>query len=452
MLRSMYAGVLGLQAHQVRMDVIGNNIANVNTVGYKSSRATFQDTFAQTLQGASAPAAGRGGTNPVQVGLGVGLGSIDVDMSQGILQMTGRPTDFAIQGNGFFIVSDGQQRLYTRYGAFTRDAEGYLVNAATGMRLQGWVPDDDGEFGERTLSTLTDLRIPLGEPGRAVPTTFLRLGGALDVDIVKQPDPNDPNGSQQPQPATVTVPAMVVDSLGFQHTIYVQFRNQDPQNRLVWDVEVFLGHPDDDGVSVGSATLTFKADGSLETVDGGISNSDPSNPTDTEQDKKFVVQIDPGNGAEQLEVSIHLDGLILAALGQPEHDDSTVQVTAWDGLTAGSLESFTVAPDGTIWGQYSNGAQKPLGQIALATFANPDGLLRVGQSAYTTSANSGPEQVGPPASGGRGTVAASTLEASNVDLAAEFTNMIITQRGFQANSRIITASDEMLHDLVNMKR
>ncbi|MCG0237976.1 MAG: flagellar hook protein FlgE [Firmicutes bacterium] len=426
MLRSMYSGVLGLQAHQVRMDVIGNNIANVNTVGYKSSRATFQDTFAQTLQGASAPAAGRGGTNPVQVGLGVGLGSIDVDMSQGILQMTGRPTDFAIQGNGFFIVSDGQQRLYTRYGAFTRDAEGYLVNAATGMRLQGWVPDADGNFGERTLSTLTDLRIPLGEPGRAVPTTFLRLGGTLDADAVNPTDPT--------QPAAVTVPAMVVDSLGFKHTIYIQFTKQ---GSLQWDVEVFFDGPPGTGTPIaGPDMLVFNPDGTL----------------DTNQLASLNVQFDPGNGAQLLDITLHFDGLVLAALGQPGRDDSTVQVTAWDGLTAGSLESFTVAPDGTIWGQYSNGSQKPLGQIALATFANPDGLLRVGQSAYTTSANSGPEQVGPPASGGRGTVAASTLEASNVDLAAEFTNMIITQRGFQANSRIITASDEMLHDLVNMKR
>jgi flagellar hook protein FlgE len=281
MLRSMYSGVSGLRTHQTMMDVTGNNIANVNTTGFKASATVFQDTLSQTMQGASAPATAPplGGTNPAQVGLGVRLGGISTNMTQGSSQLTGRATDLAVQGDGYFVVRTGEEDLYTRAGSFSLDASGQLVTPQ-GARVQG-------------------VALPTATP----PVT----AGAI------------------------TVP-----------------------------------------------------------VDG-------------------------------------------------------------------SIESFTIGPDGTVNGVKSDGSGlQVLGQIRLATFANPAGLEKVGGSLLRMTANSGPviagATPGAPGTDGRGLLAVGVLEMSNVDLAQEFTNLIVAQRGFQANSRIITASDEVLQELVNLKR
>lgn len=416
MLRSMYTGVLGLQAHQVRMDVIGNNLANVNTAGYKATRVTFQDVFAQTLRSSSAPDSGKGGTNPIQIGLGSALSSAEVDMGQGIVQMTGRETDFAIQGGGFFILSDEGQRYYTRAGGFNQDAQGYLVNP-NGWRLQGWMADNDGVLPERNVDNLTDLRIQIGAPGLAKPTSFIRFGQTLDASAAV--------GEQ------ITIPATIFDSLGESHMVYIRFTKLADNQ---WSVEASM-----DKVNYTQVTtnLQFNPDGSLNTTAPAVTSAD------------WSIASGLSGGAQTPQV-VTLD---FANLTQTALDGgSTVVVDGWDGLPSGVLESFAVGKDGVITGMYSNGDQRVLGQFALATFANPEGLAKVGSSAWVPSANSGPEQVGAPETSGRGSLVQSSLEGSNVDMAYEFTNMIITQRGYQANSRIITASDEMLQDLTRMMR
>jgi flagellar hook protein FlgE len=274
-LRSMFSAVSGLRSHQTMMDVTGNNVANVNTTGYKTSRATFQETLTQVVRGGTVAGAANGGVNPMQLGLGAKVASTDTTFSQGASQLTGRSTDLSIQGEGFFVVNANGEELYTRAGAFSIDGNGNLVGPG-GEYVQGWT-----------------------QPGGAY--------------------------------------------------------------------------------------------GNLE-----------------------VVRLD-GNG-------------------QPMHND------------------IAVGADGVITGRTPAGAREVLGQVAMASFANENGLERRGNGLYGVDVNSGPAQIGAPGTDGRGTIQSGTLEMSNVDLAQEFTNLILAQRGFQANARTITSSDEMLQELVNLKR
>lgn len=439
MMRSMFSGVVGLRVHQTRMDVIGNNVANVNTIGYKGSRATFQELFSQTLRGASSPTQSTGGTNPVQVGMGVGLSSIDNVMTAGTLQLTGRDTDMAIEGNGFFVLGTGSALFYTRAGAFSRDADGYLVNAQNGLRLKGWMARPDGSFGARDRSSLENVRIPTGVTTLAQATQVITLGQSLDAESLIDEE--------------YVINTKVYDSQGQQHTIVLKFKKVDINT---WDVGFFqadgvtelTGNPDgvvrgtsgqtmSGGSFAGGVQLQFDADGRLIEA---AANTPVFGSFD----------FDPANGAAPMTVNIDFSQVNQPAV--PGDAKSTVQVETVDGYPMGSLDSFAIDARGIVFGVFSNGQRKALAQVATAVFTNPEGLIRVGGNAYVTSANSGLEQIGEPGTGGRGHIAPSNLEMSNVDLSAEFTNMIVTQRGFQANSRIITATDEMLQDLVNLKR
>jgi flagellar hook protein FlgE len=274
MLRSMFAGVSGLRSHQTMMDVVGNNISNVNTAGYKATRATFQEALTQVVRGASASDPARAGVNPMQLGLGARVSAIDGVFSQGATQVTGRPTDVAVQGEGFFVVNFGGQQYYTRAGAFSFDAEGFLTGPQ-GEIVQGW-----------------------------------------------------------------------------------------------------MGDPPDTTAAPGNVQIAALAD----------------------------------------------------------------------------YQDVAIGPDGSIRARQADGTEVLLATLATATFDNPNGLTRAGSSLFAESANSGGAAVGQPGTDTRGALQSGTLEMSNVDLALEFTNLIIAQRGFQANSRTITASDEMLQDLVNLKR
>lgn len=277
MLRSLYSGISGLRAHQTMLDTTGNNIANVNTVGFKSSSTQFQDTLSQMTQGATTPQAGTGGGNPAQVGLGVQVAGISTNFGQGSTQSTGKATDMMISGNGFFVTKEGNTTTLTRSGAFDLDANGRLVSPDGGI-VQGWKLDANGN-----------------------------RSGAL-----------------------------------------------------------------------GAVTLE--------------------------------------NG------------------------------------TTGAPDSYTLGSDGTLTGNYSDGSQKPLARIALATVTNPAGLQKTGGSGYTTTANSGTADIVESGKNGTGSIIGGALEMSNVDLSQEFTNLIVAQRGFQANARIITTSDEVLQELANLKR
>lgn len=408
MMRSMFAGVSGTRAHQVRMDVIGNNIANVNTVGYKYGRATFQDMLSQTLRGSMAPTGNRGGVDPMQVGLGVMLRSIDVVFTPGNLESTGKLTDMAIQGNGFFVVRDSAGSLmFTRDGAFKIDAAGNLVHPSTGYQVQGWKADPEGEI-DRSLP-IEGIGIPLGTSMSAQATSVMSFVGNLQA------------GSADGASYATSVP--VYDSQGLQHTVVLTFTKTANPNEWDW------GASGPTGIT-GNGTVTFTAGGEFSAVT-------PASP---------VISFDPGTGAAVL--SIVPDFSTVTQVG----DESSVSWSTQNGYPAGSLETFSIDDRGMITGVYSNGQYKPLGQMVLASFANSEGLMRQSNNMYAQTTNSGAPQLGEATKGGRGSVLGTTLEMSNVDLAREFTDMIVTQRGFQANSRVITTADEMLQELLAMKR
>ena len=284
MLRSLFAGISGLRVNQTMLDVTGNNIANANTVGYKASTTVFRDTLSQMLTAATGQSASRGGTNPIQIGLGVQVGSTSMNTTQGSTQTTGSPTDLMIQGDGMFVVQRNGENFYTRAGSFTFDETGTLVTPG-GARVQGYALDADGN--------------PTGE---------------------------------------------------------------------------------------------------LMNVTKDFSTASPPVP---------------------------------------------------DGV---EMTSFSFGTDGKLRGTFSDSVQREISQLALADFNNPMGLEKVGETSFRESANSGPAQIGVSGTGTRGNFVTGAVEMSNVDLAAEFTNLILAQRGFQASSRVITTSDQVLEDLVNIKR
>jgi len=416
MMRSLFAAVSGLKTHQQRMDVIGNNIANVNTVGFKRSRVTFQDMLSQTIRGASRPVAGgRGGTNPIQIGPGVLLGSIDLIMDGSSLQDTGKATDLGIEGDGFFILSDGGRTYYTRVGTFDFGEDGSLVSLLNGMRVQGWMPDNP--------DTLTDIRININESESAKATTKMVIGGNLDSRV---PIYDDTNPDQTPK-SRVLLRHTVYDSKGQEYIVTIELTKND-ENKWTWElvtVEDSAGR--DIGAGTQTGVINFNNDGTYQGVDNNTISFEPV-----------------GSG----QVNITLDFSKLTQYGS-DHDAA---VESQDGYKSGVLDSYTIDQNGNIIGVFSNGVTRILGQIALARFANPAGLLKEGNSLYSITSNSGSPLVGTANSGGFGSIKPGSLEMSNVDLSTEFTDMIITQRGFQANSRVITASDEMLQELVNLKR
>ncbi len=412
MIRSMYSAVTGLRNHQTMMDVVGNNIANVNTTGFKKSNAIFQDVLSQTLEGAGAPVGELGGTNPAQIGLGVRIGGIAQNLSQGALQRTGRDLDLSIEGDGFFVVKAQGAEMYTRAGAFFVDAAGQLVSADGGL-VQGWQADPSGLL--QTDRPVGDIKIPIGEASQPVPTTVVNLGGNLSADAAL--------GTQDYTSVTV------YDSQGIPIVLDVTYTKTAADE---WTVTASHGDPPTP-VTVTDNIMLFGADGELVT------------PAD------FTANIAAGElpGAEA--IALTLGGEEARRISQ-YGGNSTMTVINQNGSSSGSLQSLSIGQDGIIIGSYSNGRVRPMAQLALATFANPEGLSRVTGTSWTTSANSGLAQVGAAGGGGRGLLAAGALEMSNVDLAEEFTTLIRSQRGFQANSRVVTASDELLQEIVNMKR
>lgn len=513
MMRSMFAGVSGLRNHQIRMDVIGNNIANVNTMGFKSSRVSFQEVFNQTIRGASAPMGQRGGTNPQQVGLGMTVASIDTFQVQGNLQLTGKMTDLAVQGNGFFIMNQDGKRVYTRAGNFDLDSQGYLIDPGSGMRVQGWMADATGALPVRDENHLSDIQVPVGQPIAAIATDLVEYSGNLNAAAA--------TGDQW------TTSVDVFDSKGQAHAISLTFTKQDPAVAPnTWAVQASSA---EDGVIVSSPAgwqVAFDTSGQTPTVTNGtgfgvaFANSTTNVPfSGATYDATLDAAVTAGDLSCSQNVTVtDVNGAnhtVTMTFTRPNTTSTTWTVTpssagtayapaSWqvsdvagtwvssvsnydlcvmtpaptdpmtvdldlsaitqfaakatagaserNGYTSGALESFTVDAAGTITGVYSNGLTKIVGQVGLSNFSNPAGLLKLGSNVYGESNNSGLKQIGEPGTAGRGVIAPGSLEMSNVDLSQEFTNMIITQRGFQANSRIITTSDEMLQELVNLKR
>ena len=502
MMRSMFAGVSGLRNHQIRMDVIGNNIANVNTVGYKTSRVTFQDALSQTLKGATAPQNNRGGINPQQVGLGVMLSSIDVLHTAGNLQTTGVNTDLALQGNGFFIVGDGSQNYYTRAGNFSMDTSGRLAYS-NGLQLQGWGVRSDGSLD----TTLKGITLPINSTIAPRATTELNYNVIFDASL---------NGTLSYAPMTVgTAPNTAEMTIKLTPT---GVTNQ-------WGYEVIT-----DGTIIGNGTgtITLNSDGTVNTITGGgnfqitppsggpninitvplsggpntfsdgtvsitgdfnapsfmsnvevfdsLGTSHKLTTTFTKVDNTTWTWVTTEDGVSPVGTGplvFDTQGNLTSSTGGPitftPPGAEQVQITpnfleskqydgessvAWsqNGYKMGYLDSFKIDSAGKIIGVFTNGLTKDIAQVAVATFANPGGLEKMGETMFQVSSNSGEAQINPSGVGGSGKITPGTLEMSNVDLSQEFTDMIVTQRGFQANSRIITTSDEMLQELVNLKR
>ncbi|WP_402372846.1 flagellar hook protein FlgE [Isoptericola rhizosphaerae] len=393
MLRSLNTGISGLRAHQTMLDVTGNNIANVNTTGFKSSRTQFQDTLSQLVAAGTAPGDQAGGTNPAQVGLGVTTSAVTTQFTQGAAQTTGVPTDLMIDGDGFFVVERGGQEFYTRNGAFNFDGNGRLVNA-DGDMVQGWTAVD-GQINPG--SPVGPLTIPVGDVVQPQATTRVGLGGNLPSDAA--------DGTE-----------------------------------LVRDVEVFDARG---GASRLSLVFTATTNGwSVRAQDGetGAALAGPEGLTFT-------------NGRLTGGGTLAVGGIDVDLAGVTSYAElSNIAVEDSDGRAAGSLTSYSVSGDGSIVGRYSNGTTEVLGQVALAAFTNPGGLEKAGGSLYSATQNAGDVVVGAPGGQGLGGITSGALEMSNVDLSQEFTNLIVSQRGFQANSRVITTADEVLTELVNLKR
>jgi len=412
MLRSMYSGIGGMRNFQTKLDVIGNNIANVNTYGFKKGRVTFKDIASQTMSGASSAQNNRGGTNAKQIGLGAAVASIDTIMTNSSLQTTGRLLDLGVDGDGFFVVKNGNQQYYSRAGNFDIDSVGNLVNS-DGLKVQGYAMNPT--TGLPNTSKLVDLSIDKNATILPQATTFAKYAGNLDS--------NAANGTSYSMDMTVR------NSLGNEIPITVVFTKQ---NATDWNVDLnttAAGYAVTDAAPL--FTVRFDATGKAVPV-GNAGNYTITSPA-------------PASSITLNNAALDFSGLTQTAAA------SSVSVKEKDGSAGGSLTSFTFGQSGEITGVFSNGQVKTLGQIALATFSNPGGLLKAGGNTFQESNNSGIPNVSTPGNS-RGVVQAGTLEMSNVDLSEEFTDMIVAQRGFQANSRIITTSDQILEELVNLKR
>ncbi len=438
MMRSMFSGVSGLRAHQTRMDVIGNNVANVNTVGFKSGRVTFSEIFSQTLKGASSPDAssGRGGTNPMQIGLGLGVGAVDTITTRGSLQRTDNPTDMSIEGDGFFICKGGSGDTFkfTRAGNFGIDKLGNLVTGS-GLNVYGWQAlktDGSGEFDTEKPVEPINLYSDSYRNKRIIAaksTSKAELSGNLNASM--KVDTATPPASEN----TFTIPMTIYDKLGNDYKVNVVFNKESMTSTTpittTWTWTVSTDATIGSGATAATGTVTFDSEGMLTTTSAKSAN----------------VTFTPVNaGTDSFDVNIDFSKITSFA------SDNSVKPKSVDGYPSGNLVSFSVGADGILTGIYDNGQQQSLGLMALSGFENPAGLQKVGDNMYIPTTNSGDYKAVKAGSNGVGTLNPGTLEMSNVDLSKEFTDMIITQRGFQANSRIITTSDEMLQELVNLKR
>jgi len=548
MMRSLFSGVSGLANQQTKMDVIGNNIANVSTVGFKASRINFAEELSQLVRPAGASATG-GLQNGVFVGLGVRTGGVERNFSQGVLEATGKSTDLGLDGDGFFVVNDGARDMFTRAGNFHFDGNGRFVTSG-GLFVRGWTADLRGDISDTTpvgnitldstvispaiatenvsiagnldataaptreilttVQVLTDsvsgnvavgtsnlndltettatlqdgdiINITGTEPDGSAVTSSFTFGAAndgttvddllasinaaftgstatLDADgqIVLTDDAPDKSKSSITLSAasgntgvislpsfvmtsagdipTVSSSIQVFDSLGSSHTMDLTFSKTE--NPGEWTFQVSF--PGDEIINAGSSgTLNFAADGTLETV------------TYTNGESTF--EFDPANGAEVVRLNLDLENSTGFSGLTQFAGTSAVNLPFQDGQAKGSLNSFAIDEQGRLFGAFTNGKSRLIAQVALAKINNPEGLAHVGNNIYETSASTGIPIVGKAGTDFSTSVLSTTLEASNVDLGQEFAEMIIAQRAFQANARVITVSDQFLAEVTQLKR
>jgi flagellar hook protein FlgE len=551
LLNSLFAGVSGLRNHQSMMDVIGNNIANVNTIGFKGSRVTFSDTFNQFLKAGTNPTETTGGTNTFQIGLGMKINSIDRNWSQGTFERTGITTDLALQGDGLFVLKSNGEKFYSRAGAFVFDADGKLVSTQNGAIVQGKVANSDGAIPPG--NNLGDIVIDANLKLPAVATNLIKWGGNLESNSVltksetvdlrgninsslvgpfditstiyneygeafnltmsytKTANPDEytldwevfdstgasmDTGTMTPlqfeddgsgnwvidaatialfdgtnnriniptsnidltfegtevtqnsststlsmsadgnrEPNVVSGAVTVFDSLGTSHQITLKF-TKIGDNQWTWAASV-PGSSTDNGATVSSiGTMVFNSDGTLNPA-----NISPSNPQLT---------FNPAGGANPVVIDLNF-GSGFEGITQTSAS-SVVSALSQNGSASATLSNINIDQYGNIVGIFSNGNSRPLAQVMVATFANLNGLISSGDNMYTAYANSGEPRIGSLGEETGTTVQSGALEQSNVDLSEEFTKMIVTQRGFQANARVITTADSLLQEITSLIR
>lgn len=507
MMRSLYSGVAGLKTHQTKMDVIGNNIANVNTVGFKSSSVNFADTFYQTMSAATGPnvETGAAGSNAKQIGLGSLVASITTNITEaGGTSTTNRALDVAINGDSFLVVKSGGATYFTKSGALNVDENGTLYCTTNNATVQGWLADADGNV---VRDSVKDLQVMTPDKTYIEPTATenVTLSGNIDKND-KDLETTVENTTQEGFRMTFTF----YDRIGEEFTVQMYLQNTDTSGAyalVVSDVvdstgtSIFVTESvdadgnktyADSGATVMLGGTNFKLgtvdektgkhsleiDGdalpqivfnaetgeystTVESVDRPDSSLyagkaivfDVTNPGTGRDDTFNHYVVDNGNETGGVEVDVsYLTQFSSGGKANTSYTRGNAEGYG-AGNVAGDMMGLSIDEAGRVIGTYTNGEKKVLAQIAVTTFANPSGLEAVGNSLFQATLNSGLfDGVGEDitASGGKFTVGA--LEMSNVDLASEFTSMITTQRGFQANSRIITTSDSMLEELVNLKR
>lgn len=433
-MRSMYNGVSGMLSNSQALGVVGDNIANVNTIGYKRSRGVFADVIGQTVPGA-APSN--------KVGGGTRLSDVQQLFNQGALLTTDGQADLAISGEGFFAVngqiSERQGTFFTRAGQFQLDNEGYMVTA-DGLRLQGYGVTPDGRVDTR----IGDLQINGVELSPKPTTEFdisLNLDSSEEV-IAGAIDPTDPDSYNFSTSMTV------YDSLGNSHRVDLFFQKTADNS---WDYEAYCDGGELDGGTAGVPTLIssgggadsldFTAGGALNLENGGTLTADFADGAAAGQ----TIALEFGE-------SVSEGGTGLDSTTQFADLPSSLNGLDQDGYSAGSVVGFSVGGDGLVTGVYDNGQLRTMGQVVMANFTTNEGLTRVGNNCWAESIDSGPPVVGTPASGGRGSISQGALEQSNVDIATEFVSLIAHQRAFQANGRTITTADEMYNNAIQLKR
>ena len=529
MLQAMYNGVSGLSAEQQWMDTIGNNIANVNTTGYKSSSVSFEDQLSQTLQGASGAGTNVGGTNAIQIGLGVKLGSIGINTSQGGLQSTSKPTDMAVSGNGYFMVGDGSTVNYSRDGSFALDNQGNLVSSSTGGFVLGWTADPTtGKVDtSKQIDGASHLQIPVGSMTITNPTTQAAFSGNLSSDA---PTATNPTG-------TYTRSINMFDSLGEKQAVNLTFNNESITPGAATDAatnggsgtlsdstgytyaytivypdgsESALSAPQHITTGAGTGVNDGQIDVTVPNLPAGasinvyaaqglnpgtssmhrVSATSPTSTTNTVSITAMGANTNPtpaanpsnkwswsatdstgtpvGSGSLTFDVNgkststgtVTLNTIDGSNTPQSVAMDfskitqisgaSTAAPSSQDGTAPGTLTGFNVDNTGTVTGTFSNGSTRALGQVALANFQNPGGLSRLGNNEFATSPNSGNPSIGVAGSDGLGGIAAGFTEQSNVDLSKEFSNLIVSQRGFEANTKIVSTVDTLLSDVIHL--
>jgi flagellar hook protein FlgE len=413
---ALSSAVSGLDSEETAMDVIGNNISNSSTTGYKASEVSFQEAFSQMLQGASAPTGAMGGTDPLQVGGGTQVGSIDQLFTQGTLQNTGVNTNLAIQGNSFFVVDNGQQQLYTRDGDFEFDASGDLVMAGSGYIVQGIMADAAGNLS--AAGSLTNITIPQNMQSPAKATSAATLSGNLD--------------SAAAVGTTYEMGITAYDSTGAPQALQLTFTNTAP-GTWTWAASVGGTPPTATVTSGGTGTATFNSDGSLASFTGGA-----------------PLVLTPTDGGAAMDVTLNA-GTVNSLTGLTGFaESSNAAVASQNGYAAGTLSSVSINSDGVIVGSFSNGQTQNLAQVGLASFSNPGGLEDTSDNTFAQSANSGQATIGFAGTSDPSSITAGALENSNVDLSTEFSNMIVAERAYQADAEVVTTANTMLQTVVSL--